>query len=209
MAALPRRPLPGRSRPAVGRRLRARASRPTTRPPCSVRCGRSPAPSNPARASMRCSCLRAATSYPSSRRCWPRRTSPAGASSSSAPGSGIIPISAATGLCSAAGTRRPIPRAGAASCSVIPRLMAARRRASPASPMTRSAWPCRCRPTRRGSASRRRSLRGRPASPASTGCSACCPTAPASAGLAILEVREGGPQVIDPAPSSFATASSY
>ena len=28
-------------------------------------------------------------------------------------------------------------------------------------------------------------------------------------GLAILEVREGGPQVIDPAPSSFATASSY
>ena len=28
-------------------------------------------------------------------------------------------------------------------------------------------------------------------------------------GLAILEVREGGPQVIDPAPSSFASASSY
>ena len=28
-------------------------------------------------------------------------------------------------------------------------------------------------------------------------------------GLAILEVREGGPRVIDPAPSSFATASSY
>jgi len=28
-------------------------------------------------------------------------------------------------------------------------------------------------------------------------------------GLAILEVREGGPMVIDPAPSSFATASSY
>jgi hypothetical protein len=28
-------------------------------------------------------------------------------------------------------------------------------------------------------------------------------------GLAILEVREGGPVVIDPAPSSFATASSY
>ena len=28
-------------------------------------------------------------------------------------------------------------------------------------------------------------------------------------GLAILEVHEGGPQVIDPAPSSFATASSY
>jgi ABC-type branched-subunit amino acid transport system substrate-binding protein len=28
-------------------------------------------------------------------------------------------------------------------------------------------------------------------------------------GLAILEVREGGPQVIDPAPSSFATTSSY
>jgi ABC-type branched-subunit amino acid transport system substrate-binding protein len=28
-------------------------------------------------------------------------------------------------------------------------------------------------------------------------------------GLAILEVREGGPQVIDPAPRSFATASSY
>lgn len=28
-------------------------------------------------------------------------------------------------------------------------------------------------------------------------------------GLAILEVREGGPQVIDPAPNSFATASSY
>ena len=28
-------------------------------------------------------------------------------------------------------------------------------------------------------------------------------------GLAILEVREGGPQMIDPAPSSFATASSY
>jgi ABC-type branched-subunit amino acid transport system substrate-binding protein len=28
-------------------------------------------------------------------------------------------------------------------------------------------------------------------------------------GLAILEVREGGPQVIDPAPSSFAAASSY
>ena len=28
-------------------------------------------------------------------------------------------------------------------------------------------------------------------------------------GLAILEVREGGPQVIDPAPISFATASSY
>jgi hypothetical protein len=28
-------------------------------------------------------------------------------------------------------------------------------------------------------------------------------------GLAILEVHEGGPQVIDPAPSSFTTASSY
>ena len=28
-------------------------------------------------------------------------------------------------------------------------------------------------------------------------------------GLAILEVREGGPQVIDPAPRAFATASSY
>ena len=44
---------------------------------------------------------------------------------------------------------------------------------------------------------------------ASMGCSACCRTAPRERGLAILEVREGGPQVIDPAPSSFATASSY
>jgi len=35
------------------------------------------------------------------------------------------------------------------------------------------------------------------------------PDGTAERGLAILEVREGAPRVIDPAPSSFSTASSY
>ena len=47
-------------------------------------------------------------------------------SAASAPGSGIIPISAASGLWSAAGIRRPTPRAGATSRSATPRLMARR-----------------------------------------------------------------------------------
>ena len=53
--------------------------------------------------------------------------------SSSAPGSGITPISAATGRWSAAGIRRPIRRAGAVSWRNTPRPMARRRPASPAS----------------------------------------------------------------------------
>ena len=113
------------------------------------------------------------------------------------------------GACSAAGTRRPTPRAGATSCSVTPRPMAARRRASPASPTTRSASPCRCRPIRRASATRAAQLTRPTGFSGVDGLFRLLSDGTCERGLAILEVREGGPQVIDPAPSSFATASSY
>ena len=74
------------------------------------------------------------------------------ACSSSAPGNGTIPASAARRRWSAAGIRRRIRRAGANSPRAMPRPMARRRRASRASPMTPSASPCRCRKTRRASA---------------------------------------------------------
>ena len=207
MAASPRRPSPGRSPPAAGRQLCARASR--QRLQRHARAGAAGRQRHQVRpgGSMRCFCLRAARSSRRSRRCWPLAELSSGRVQFIGTGQWDYPN---IGSDRALG-RRLVSGARPEGLEQIrrrdtPRPMAARRRASPASPMTRSASPCRCRPIRRASATPRRSSRGRAASPASTACSACCPTAPRERGLAILEVREGGPQVIEPAPNSFATA---
>ena len=75
--------------------------------------------------------------------------------------------------------------------------------------MTRSALPCRCRPIRRVSATRAAQLTRPTGFSGVDGLFRLLSDGTCERGLAILEVREGGPQVIDPAPSSFATASSY
>ena len=131
------------------------------------------------------------------------------ACSSSAPGSGTIPISAATGPCSAAGTRRPTPRAGATSSQRYSK--------------TYGGAPPRIASLAYDAISLAVSLSANPPGQRFTAAQLTRPTGfsgvdglfrllsdgTCERGLAILEVREGGPQVIDPAPSSFATASSY